>query len=155
MTTTARDTPPGDKLPDGFGVKIAFAADPDVNFWEVTVTPPGREGGEPVDQTTMWNEKWMTALPQMLQSLTPAAAEGAYDPEMLDEIDELINVNGWITIHFPDGAKYNFAGYLKTATPTALAKGQQPRISFTIQPTNQIDGVETDPIYVAPPVPET
>lgn len=150
MTTTTRQTPSGVALEDGFSTKLAFAADPDIGFWEVSINPPGREGGEPVAQTTMWNEKWETFVAQQLQTLTQCSLEAAYDPELQDSVDALINKNGWITIKYPDGSTYDFVGYLKTVAYAPLVKGTQPRCTLTIQPTNCLAGVETEPLYTAP-----
>ena len=45
-TVTARGTPAGTKLDDGFSTKVAFAADPTIAFFEKTVQPPGFDGGD-------------------------------------------------------------------------------------------------------------
>lgn len=55
LAHTTRSAPGGTKLGDGFSTKIAFAADADVSLWEKTVTPPGVDGGDAVDTSTMHN----------------------------------------------------------------------------------------------------
>lgn len=150
MTTTARSTPGGSALEDGFSVKIAFAADPDVSLWEKSVQPPGVDGGEQIDVTTMFNTDWRTFAPRSLKSLTELSIVAAYDPAVYDQIVALINDNGWITVHFPDGSKLDFVGYLKNFAPQALQEGQQPTANCSIVPTNMLAGVETDPVYTAP-----
>jgi hypothetical protein len=147
MTTTARNTPNGIKLGDGYQTLIAFAENPSVAFWEKNVKPPGLDGGDPVDTTTMHNQTYRTGAPRHLRTLTAAQSAVAYDPAVLEEINSLLNVNGWITIHYPDGSTYDFVGYLKQFEPAALQEGTQPEATVTIIPTNELDGVETDPIY--------
>lgn len=147
MTTTARNTPAGFKLEDGYQALIAFAENPDVKLWEKTVKPPGLEGGDPVDTTTMHNQTYRTSAPRHLKTLTPVQTTTAYDPAVYEEIKDLINVNGWITIHFPDGSTYDFVGYLQNFDPSPLQEGNPPEATATIVPTNELDGIETDPVY--------
>jgi len=67
MTTTARTTPTGNKLKDGFRTLIAFAADPDVKLWEKEVTLPGIDVGEKIPTTDMHNVTWRTYAPRALK----------------------------------------------------------------------------------------
>ena len=144
MVTTARSTPGGTAMDDGHSCKIAFAADADVSFWEVTVQPPGRDGGDKISTTTMHNSALRTYAPRSLQELTDAQFSCAWDPEVYTQIDDLINNNGWITVHFPNGDTLDFQGYLKSFVPDNLSEGEQPRATGVIVCTNQIDGTEDD-----------
>jgi len=150
MTTTARTTPTGNILEDGYQSLIAFAEDADVDLWERSVQPPGIDGGDTIDITTMHNAAWRTSSPRALLSLTPISITVGYDPKVYDQIIALINVNGWITIHFPDGSTLDFIGFLKSFAPNELAEGSMPEASCEIVPTNQLAGVETAPEYTAP-----
>jgi hypothetical protein len=147
MTTTSRQAPGGSRLLDGYQTLIAFAADPDVSLWERTVKPPGIDGGDEVDTTTMHNEEVRTFGPRSLKTMTASTFTAAYDPEVYDQIMALCNENGWITVHFPDGSGIDFAGYLKTFEPADISEGEMPEATVTIVCTNQIDGVETLPDY--------
>lgn len=147
MTSTARTTPVGTKLNDGFSTQIAFAADPDVGFWERTVKPPGLDGGEPIDITTMFNTTYRTFAPRQLKTLTPITCTVAYDPAVFDQILALINVNGWITVHFPDTSTLDFVGFLKSFEPAENAEGNFPLATITIIPTNCLAGTETAPDF--------
>jgi len=73
----------------------------------------------------------------------------AYDTSVYDQIMALVNVNGWITIHFPNGDKLDFVGYLKDFVPQTLQEGTHPTANCTICPTNLLAGAETAPDYVA------
>ena len=74
---TARTTPAGIMLKDGYSTKIAFAADPDVSFWEKTVKPPGIDGGDGIEQTTMHNSAYRTMRSRSLKTLTEASGKAA------------------------------------------------------------------------------
>lgn len=146
---TARLEPDGIMLEDGFSTTIAFARNPAVALWEKEVTPPGIEGGDAIDTTTMHNAKWRTKAPRQLMELTEVSFTAAFDPKMYTELQELINQNGSITVHEPDGSTVSFFGYLKSATRNAMSEGTHPELSCTIVPTNRDeDGVEQDPVVV-------
>lgn len=148
MTTTARQTPNGLKLEDGFRTLIAFAEAPDVNLWEKQVTPPGVDVGESIDVTDMHNEEWRTRTPRSLKTLTTSSFTAHYDPEVYESILDLIGKNGWISLHFPDGSVLNFVGVLRTFQPGPLSDGTPPEATCTIDPTNYLNGAEVDPEYV-------
>lgn len=148
MTTTARQTPSGVKPENGFSTKIAFAADPDIAFWEKNVKPPGVDGGDAIDTTTMFNTVWRTMAPRSLKTLTNVTVKAAYDPRLYDQIVALINVPGWITIHFWNNDTLDFYGYLKSFTPGDLVvDSAQPEADIEIVCTNTVPatGAESSP----------
>lgn len=151
LVSTVRTTPSGIKMDDGHSTKIAFERDPDVSFWEKTVTPPGLDGGDAIDTTTMHNVTWRTMSPRKLRTMTEVKVEAQYDPAVYNQIGELINAEGSITVHFPDGSKLDFFGYLRTFEPGDNAEGECPMATITIQPTNQdpVTGAETAPILTS------
>lgn len=135
-TPTSRSTPTGIPLDDGHSTLITIGLDTDINFWEKEVTPPGAEGGEPVDTTTMHNVTWRTMRSQDLITLTPCQGVAAYDPVILTEILSVINAETTITLTFPDGSTWAFYGYLKSFTPNSMNQTTQPTAQYIIQPTN-------------------
>lgn len=147
-STTARTTPPGIVLEDGFSATIAFERDPDVNFWEKTVSPPGIDGGDAIATTTMHNTLWRTMAARSLQTLTEMTTKVAYDPVVYSEILALVNQPGSITVHFPDGSTLDFFGYLRLFEPDDLTEGEQPEATVTITPTNTdpSDSTEAAPV---------
>jgi len=149
MTTTARSAPVGAKIDDGFSTLFAFAADPDIALWEKNVKPPGIDGGDPIDITTMHNTDWRTFAPPQLKTLTPMNVTCAYDPAVYDQIAAILATVGWITCHFADGSTLDFVGYLKSFEPNDISEGEQPTASVVIQPTNILAGVEEEPVYTA------
>ncbi len=150
-STTARGTPAGIKLDDGFSTKITFNRNPTVSFWEKTVKPPGLDGGDPVETTTMHNLVYRTKSPRSLKTMTESTTMVAYDPNVYPQIVELINKEGSITVRFPDGSTLDFYGYLQKFEPSDLKEGEQPEATVTIQTTNQdpITGVETPPVLTS------
>lgn len=134
--TTTRSSPLGIRLKDGHGTLIAFKLDPDISFWEVSLTPPGIDGGDANECTTMHNTTWRTFFPRQLQTLTEASVTAKYDPDLYDEILAILNVNDAITIHFPDKSTLDFFGYVRLFEPQEITEGEAPMADITIQPTN-------------------
>jgi len=149
--TTPRGTPAGTKLKDGFPTTVAFAANTTVSFWEKAVTPPGIDGGDPIEQQTMLSTLWREMASRALQTLTPIAATVAYDPVVYNEILSLINTEGAITVHFSNNDSVSFFGYLKSFQPNEETEGSQPDAAIEIVPTNTdpADGTESGPNYVS------
>jgi hypothetical protein len=138
-------------LKDGYQTLITFAADTTVNLWEKTVKPPGIDGGDAIEQTTMRN----TALRQMaarsLKTLTNSESTCAYDPEVYSSILALINVETTVTVLFPNGDTLAFYGYLQKFEPQEHKEGEQPEAQITVIPTNTdpSDYSEAAPVYTA------
>jgi hypothetical protein len=150
-TVTARVDPPGIKLDDGHSTTFAFSADANVNLWEKTVTPPGIDGGDEIDTTTMHNNTWRTRAPRQLKTLTEMSCTCAYDPVVYTELLALINVRQSITVHMPDGSTVAFFGFLKNFEPGENSEGEQPTADVTIVPTNvdPDDGTEAAPVVAS------
>lgn len=149
--TTARATPAGIRLTDGHSTKIAFAADPDVSFWEMSVKPPGIDGGDAVQTTTMHNTTWRTMASRQLKTLTECTGEAAYDPNVVNNVNALINVETSITVRFPDGSTLDFYGFLKSVEFNDITEGNMPTLNYTIVPTNQdpTTGAEAAPVLTS------
>jgi hypothetical protein len=133
---TVRQSPGGRKLKDGYSAKITLSRDPDISFWEKTVKPPGVDGGDSIDETTMHNEDWRTAAPRALKTLTEMTTSAAYDPNIYSQIVEQINIEQTITVRFADGSTLAFYGFVRTFEPDDLEEGTQPTATITITPTN-------------------
>lgn len=150
-TLTARTTPVGLKLNDGFSTKIAFAADPDISFWEKTVQPPGWDGGDAIDVTTMHNTTYRTFAARALVTLTESSLTVMYDPACYTQIRAIINVETSISVHFPDGSTLTFYGYLRSFEVGDHVEGEPPEATIVIQPTNvdPVTGGEEAPVVVS------
>ena len=153
-THTARSSrvPSGIKMDDGYQTLIAFNRAPTIGFWEKTVKPPGLDGGDKIDTTTMHNADWRTFAPRALVTMTDMQTTVAYDPVIYDTVVQvLLNAEGSITVHFPDGSYVSFFGFLKSFEVNDHVEGQQPEATVMITPTNQdpTTGTEQGPVLVS------
>lgn len=151
-TPTPRGTPAGGVAQrEGFHAKITNSVNPTVAFFEKDVQPLGFEGGEPIDQTTQFNNTVTTAFPRVLYSLDPISCNVAYSPNALGQIMAMININAVITVTFQDGGTICFYGWLRSFKPGPLAIGQQPMAVAVFHPSN-LDGnfAEQVPVETAP-----
>lgn len=150
-TTSARIAPTGIKLDDGFSTTISFARKTNINLWEKTVKPPGLDGGEKIEQTTMLNIAYRTFTARALKTVTDCTFNAQYDPGVYTDILALINLEGSVTIHFPDGSTYDFYGYLGKFEPAELQEGSPPMAACTIFPTNYdpTNKVEAAPVLTS------
>ena len=146
---TPRQTPGHPHLNDGYQTLIAFALAPAVNLWEKAVEPPGIDGEEKINTTTMFNTTWRTFYPRSLKSLTDANCKGGFSAHVYTDIVSLCNQPGSITVHFPNGDQLSFFGYLKDFKPEPLEEGKFPEASFMIVCTNYdpVAGVEAAPLF--------
>lgn len=149
---SARVTPTGSVLRDGYQALITFEADTDVTFWERSIQPPSVEGGDMIDNTTQHNTSWRTGSPRSLLTLGNAECTVTYDPKVYDEIISLINTNTTVTVHFPDTSSLAFFGYLQSFSPSSIEEGSDPEATVTIVATNidPASGEEEGPVYTVP-----
>lgn len=149
-TPTVRGTPAGRKLKDGFKSLITFANNTTIKFWEKTLKPPGIDGGEKIEQTTMHNTTYHTFAPQALKMLTDGTAKVAYDPAVFTQIVAICNQETTITVTFSDGSTWAFYGFLQKFEPDDLVRGTQPEATVTFVATNydNANNVEAGPAVV-------
>jgi hypothetical protein len=152
-TPGARSAPSGKELQDGYQTLIAFKLHPDIAFHEITVQPPGIEGGDPKESTTMHNLRWKSKSPRRLKDMTNANATVGYDPALYTSILAQINKPDTVTIHFPDVSSLAFYGYLKNFMPSELKDGEKPTAKIEVVVTNMDPAtcVEEDPVFTPGP----
>lgn len=147
-TATTRTTPTGKILEDGFSTKIAFSRVPGVNFWEKSVKPPGVDGGEKIDITSMHNTLEKTfAARRLVQPIDPTV-KAFYDPGVLSQIYQLVNQPGSVTFRFSDGTTWTRWGYLQSFDPDELTEGEAPMASIKIAITNYDPTNDVEASYV-------
>jgi hypothetical protein len=149
---TARGTPSKQRMKDGYKTLIANSLVPTVAFWEREVTPPGADGGEMIDTTTMFNTIWKQFAPRALVTLTPVKVTAGYNDSLTTAITgSLLNKECSWTVHFPSGSTLAFYGFLRMFTPAALVEGTFPTAEIEIVPTNTdpSDGSEAAPVFAA------
>lgn len=152
-TPVTRVTPGGVKLKDGYPTRVAFSLDPDVSLWEKSVKPPGMDGGDPIDQTTMWNEDFRTRAPRSLVTLTESTFKAAYDPDVYNQLMAMLNKEQTITDVLPDGSTLSYYGFMQKFEPDDHVEGTQPEATVTIVPTNfdPVNKVEAGPVLISAP----
>jgi len=148
-------TPPtGIKLGDGYQTLMIFKVGTSpavISFFDMTIKPPGLDGGDPVQTSTMWNTKWHTMQPRVLVKATESTATAAYDPIVYQNILAVLSVEATITIKFPDDSTVCFYGYLAKFEPGELKEGEMPTATITVAVTNTdpTDGSEQPPVFTA------
>src|SRR6185369_5718484 len=137
-TPTARTTPSGVIIPEGFKGLITFARLPAASFWEKAVTPASIDGGEKIDITTMHNNRTRVFAPRTLYTPGEATVKCGFDAKFKDQARRtLINAEDTITETFPDGSTYCYYGYLQKAELGEMSvDGGFPEATLTIVQTN-------------------
>ncbi len=135
-------------LQDGYQSLVTLALNDEIGFFEKAITPPGYDGGDAVETTTMFNTTYRTFASRALATMTEMTITAAYDPILYTDILAAINRNDTITVTFPDGSQVSFYGYVKAFEPQEVVEGTQPEASVTIQPTNwdHANNVEAGPL---------
>lgn len=146
-----RTTPTGFKMPDGYQALVSFGAQPTIQLWEKVVKPPGIDGKEAIDTTTMHNINWRTYAHRHLMTLTESQFTAAYDPDAYNDMLRAINRDDTITFHYPDGSSLAFYGFMQKLDFAELKEGEFPELTCTITPTNWDvqNGVEAAPTFTA------
>jgi hypothetical protein len=131
-TPTTRVAPSGRKIPDGQGIFITFASNPDLLFWEKSAKPPGYDGGDAIDITDSFNVRKKTKAPRTLVDSTDMEVTGFWEPGSLVEIEALLNVEDVITVTYPDGSKDYFYGFARVWESEDVAEGEPVMGTLTI-----------------------
>jgi len=152
---TARSVPVGFKMPDGFKSLIAFSKRPAIQLWERDVKPPGIDGGEPINITTMHNVAWRTFFPKSLKTLDAMTFVAGYDPDVIADLLAMVNLNQSFTFFWPSGDYIDFWATMTKFEPGEMKEGEFPTATVTISPTNldtetnPASPVESAPVYHA------
>lgn len=131
-------TPGGIKLKDGFSAKVVFSLDTDASLWVKTATPPPLEMGDAIDQTTMWNETYVTKAIQALIDVGNGQFTCAYDPNVYNNVIAMMGPTKEQTITwvFSDGSTLAHYGFIKNFVPGAMSRGAQPEATVEVVCTN-------------------
>lgn len=104
-------------------------------LWEVTVTPVGIDGGDPINQDTMWNLVWHLVTPRHLKTLMEVMFTAAYDPDGYSGFIAWINIVTNITVYYPDGSTVTFWGFMRKFEPQEVKEGEMPKVNVTVTPS--------------------
>jgi hypothetical protein len=134
---TARGTPFGHRLKDGYRCFYTFAAYPKLSIWETEGTPIGMTMGEKINTTTMHNESVMTYAAGQLVDFTDGQFTGAYDPKLKTQLlQSVLGVEGVWTCTYSNGDQESFYGFLQQASFASMQRNAMPLGTFTIVCTN-------------------
>jgi hypothetical protein len=117
-----------------------------IGLWEVSVTPVALSGGDKVNIGNQYNSRYETFVPQKLITVGDMQMTVQYDPDAYDEISQAINDNTTITIHWPNGDRLAFYGFLKDFTPGEVSRTGNPTATAVISATmfDPVNFVEAD-----------
>lgn len=135
-SVTVRGVPAGIQIPDGYQSLFAFNRKPTLGFWEKQVKPPGIDGGEPIDNTTMLNTVWHVMRARKLKKRESIVLQAAFDPSAITDYINLVNVEDAGTVIFPDGTTETYWCYLQKIEFGELKIGEMPELTATIVVTN-------------------
>ncbi len=135
-TPTARGTPTGIKLRDGYVSLLTCSLLPTASFFEKTNTPPKMGGVTMIDQTTMWNLDVETAWPGGLWKTGDGKVVAAYDPNLANQILSMIRIPQVITQTWADGSTIAWYGVLIDAEFGTNERNKQPEVTLTFGSTN-------------------
>ena len=144
-----------DTLKDAFGIQVTFGTgESGVDHSGIiavidpsSITPPGVDGGDPIDETTHTNADWRTKWPRSLVEIQDGTFTMMYDPDGWSAIAAAINDNVLITFTYPDGCGLEFFGYIKSFIPNEYVEGEPATAEVTLVVTNydHATGLETAP----------
>lgn len=135
-TPTARQSPTGTLLREGFKTVITFATNPTISIWESTVKASGYDSGEAIDTTTQHNVEWVTKAPPKLKESTDISGSAGYDPDAKAAIRGQVGKEQIITVQHPDASTDAVYGYLSKVEFPEYKRKEFPMLTYTIVVTN-------------------
>ena len=131
----------------GYGARITLETS-SLTFLEKSVTPPGMDGGDPIDTTNNSKTTYREQYPRTLVQVTGGSATVEYDPSTYASILGAVNVLQYITIEYLEGDQIQFYGWLRSFTPSDLAEGAQPTAEIVIESAGvDNEGAEEGIVY--------
>lgn len=141
------------RIDNGFSTTLEFDENPTLEFYEVEVQPPGWDGGDPINTSTMRNTTLETFTPAALMTMTEITVSVAYTSDIFHlttGVKAMVNINQEVILTLPDGATVTFWGYVRSFIPPTHVKNVRPMAGLRVVPTNTNDSkVETLPVFAA------
>jgi len=141
---------PNLKSQEAVGTVLTVGA---LSMCNVQLGSVGFDGGDPIDNTCLTNNLYITKQPQALIEVPDIAFTCDYHPEDMAAVITEINENQQITLRFPDDAggvlgTLTFWGYLRSLTPNEAGRGEAWRAAGVIVITNlDNSAIETPPSW--------
>ena len=128
----------------GHGTLITLENDPNIELWEISITPPAVRLGDPVNANSHANDTYGQVAPRTLKKIDKVRAVVGYKTDSYSAIIAQLGVNQQITITFPDGKNFSFWGFLNDFEPEEFSSGEMPEATIVIYPSNRDDSDPTE-----------
>lgn len=131
------------RLEDGFPTLVSFSLDATIfgnmarlapigDLWIKRITPPGYDGGGPIEDTSMHNITLRTKYPKTLVTITDATLMVSFDPHAYVSTFNIINLLQEFTYLFPLGDTLVLPGWVNTFIPGEFSEGNQPEATMQL-----------------------
>lgn len=143
-----------DPIRDGYATLFTLGAFPGIQLYERETTPPGIDGGGPIESTTMRNARWRTKDPKTLVGIGDVMATVCYASAAYEDIlTTAVNTPDSLLLFWPDGATLLVNGYVDKFSPTGHSEGNLPTANFVFVITNRnpTTGAEEGPVFTPAP----
>lgn len=140
---------PNSILPNGHRTLISISG-VTAQFEEVSVTPPGISGDDPVEQTNMRANNYRTFSGGALMTMTEMSIKVNYAVGAYTQLLPLIRKNRYVTITFFDGSSISLYCIIASFTPDEVNTNEKPTATLVLTPSNLTTAdppVETGPVY--------
>lgn len=129
-------------LKDGYQTLFTAAVIVAKMYKVISLTPPALDGRGSIDQTNMESEITTQKSAKSLIDVGNFNITIAYDSKNYDFTDVnsfafWLNINGLMTLTFPDGTSVNFWGYINAFRPGENSEGNRPTAVLEIIVTNE------------------
>lgn len=122
--------------PSGTVVTITPDGGTDFVMEYITITPPGWDGGDAIDTTTLSNITYKTKMAAKLIDIGNMSFTAELDPTKIHAAP--INSPATIEVDIPEVGVWTFRGHLKSITPNELTVGERATCSGEIIITNTL-----------------
>jgi len=117
---------------DGYNCRISLV-NQGITVYEKNVTPPGVEGGDPINITTNDNGDFQSFAPRSRKQKTPAQSEVTYNDTDLDALEAAVDQSDDILRVWPDDSTKLESGWLRSSIPNQTQEGEQPTTNLTFE----------------------
>jgi len=117
---------------DGYNIRISLV-NQGITLYEKNVTPPGVEGGDPINITTNDNGDFMSFAPRSRKQRTAAQAEVTYDDTDLDALEAAVDQSDDILVVWPDDTTKLDSGWVRSVIANQTQEGEQPTANITFE----------------------
>lgn len=128
--------------PQGTTMTITPTGQPAFVLNWVEITPPNRDGGDPIGTVTLGTVKHKTKMAPKLIDVGNVSFNAEWQPGLDDTAP--LNKNGVIVITIPGEGQFTYRGYLKNINPDALKTGERAMTSGELVVTNTADNGYTE-----------